>query len=118
MKGWREIVAEAKKQVTLLSVDEVREKIQQGDPVVLIDVREAEEYGRGRIPEGVHIPRGRLEMEMEDRFSDLDQEIILHCAGGGRSAVAALALKQMGYTRVASMEGGFGGWVRAGFPVA
>lgn len=116
MKTWKECVAEAKREVVLLSVKEVKEKFDQKEKLVLIDVREPEEYQRGHIPGGVNVPRGVLEMTVEEEIRDPATQIILHCASGGRSAVAALTLKKMGYQNVASMEGGFKAWVQLGFP--
>lgn len=116
MKMWRDLVAEAKREVSLLEVKDVQEKMSQGE-FILIDVREPDEWQGGRLPKAVHIPRGILEMTMERSFKDPAKPIILYCAGGGRSAVAAQALKKMGFEDVASMEGGFEGWKRSGFPV-
>jgi len=117
MKTWRELVHEAKQEIGLLQVGEVKEKMDQQDNFLLIDVRELEEHQKGRIPEAALIPRGVLEMTIEQRVQDKTKLIILHCAGGGRSAVAAQSLKKMGYENVASMEGGFGEWIRAGYPI-
>ncbi len=117
MKTWKDLVAEAKKEVTLLQVRDVKEKMDGGESVILIDVREPEEHQKMRIPKSTNVPRGILEMTVEDNVKDPNQQIILHCAGGGRSAVAALSLKKMGYRNVASMEGGMNGWAQAGYPV-
>ncbi len=117
MKGWKDLVGEAKKEVPLLQVQEVKGKLDAGEEFLLIDVREADEYQKGRIPNGISMPRGVLEMRVEQHVKDSKKQLILHCAGGGRSAVAAQSLKKMGYENVASMEGGFDGWCRAGYPV-
>lgn len=117
MKMWRDLIAEAKREVSLLQVNDVKEKLDQGDDFILIDVREPEEHQSGRLPKSVPIPRGILEMTMERHFKDPAKPVVLYCAGGGRSAVAAQALKKMGYENVASMEGGYDGWARSGFPV-
>ncbi len=123
-KTWREMVQEAKRQVTLVSVDEVKQKIGAGERFILVDVREPDEYQRGHIKGALSIPRGVLEMSVDREsrgfnpaFADPTTPVILHCAAGGRSAMAALVMKQMGVTNVASMEGGFDGWARAGYPV-
>lgn len=118
MKSWQDMMAEAKKEITLLSTEDVKTKLHQEDDFVLIDCREAEETQKGIIPKSVLIPRGVLEMTVERHFTDRDKAIVVYCAGGGRSALAAYALKQMGYTCVASMEGGFGHWEKSGFPIA
>ncbi len=117
MKTWKDLVGEAKKEVMLFQVKEVKELFDLGEDFILIDVREPDEFHKGRIPRSMLAPRGILEMMVEQNIKDLKKQIILHCAGGGRSAVAALSLKEMGYERVASMEGGFDSWVKAGYPV-
>ncbi|MEK7285711.1 MAG: rhodanese-like domain-containing protein [Nitrospirota bacterium] len=116
MKNWKDLVREAKQEVTLLQVSDVKKKMDDQDDFLLVDVREADEHQKGRVPEAALIPRGVLEMTIEQHVKDSKKMIILHCAGGGRSAVAALSLKKMGYENVASMEGGFGEWLRAGYP--
>jgi len=117
MKTWREMMMEAKKEITLLQAADVKGKLDRGEEMVLIDCREAEEYQGGRIPGAVLIPRGVIEMTMEQRGQDRGKPIVVYCAGGGRSAMAAHALKQMGYRHVASMEGGFGSWRQFGLPI-
>ncbi len=117
MKRWKEMMAEAKQEILLLEVADLKTKIDQKEDFVLIDCREAEELQDGHIAESVFIPRGVLEMTVERHFSDQDKNIVIYCAGGGRSALAAQSLKNMGYTAVASMEGGFGAWRKAGFPI-
>ena len=82
---------------------------------VLIDVREQSEYVQGFIPGARWIPRGFLEIRIEDAVPDRDAGLILYCAGGVRSALAARSLREMGYTKVSSMAGGFGAWKRAGY---
>jgi rhodanese-related sulfurtransferase len=116
MKTWKDLVAEAKKEIGLLQVSEVKAKMVQQEDFLLIDVREQEEYKQGRLPEAACIPRGTLEMTIADQVKDTSKLIILHCGGGGRSALAAQSLKKMGYENVASMEGGFKAWMLAGYP--
>jgi len=113
---WKDIVAEAKKGIALLQPAEVKTRLDQPSEVILIDVREKEEFDQGHLPKSFHVARGVLEMTLEKNLRDTQREIILYCAGGGRSAVAAQALKRMGYQNVASMEGGFEGWKRSGYP--
>ncbi len=117
MKTWKDLVCEAKKEIGLLQVSEVKAKMDQQADFLLIDVREPEECENGRLPEAALIPRGIIEMTIEDHVKDTKKLIILHCAGGGRSAVAAQSLKKMGYENVASMEGGFKEWTRQGYPI-
>jgi rhodanese-related sulfurtransferase len=117
-----DLVAEAKGRIENLSVDEVADELAGGATV--IDIREAEErLERGAIPGSVHAPRGMLEFyaDPESKYHrpefDPDARIILHCAAGGRSALAAAVLQDMGYTNVAHLESGFEGWSKAGRPV-
>jgi len=82
----------------------------------LIDVREADEVEQGIIAGAVHIPRGFLELRVEDTVPDKSQPVIVYCAGGTRSALAAKSLQDLGYTDVVSLAGGFNGWKGAGVP--
>jgi rhodanese-related sulfurtransferase len=107
-------------------VDSVRPKIQEctvadvvarrtaDDGFLLIDVREESEFAAGHIPGALHISKGVIERDIEEKVPDTDAEIILYCGGGYRSVLAALNLNQMGYTNVTSMDGGFRGWKEAG----
>ena len=75
-----------------------------------LDVREPDEYSQGTIPDAIHIPRGNLESNVEGRITDHDEEVVVYCAGGVRSAFAAKTLTELGYTNVVSMAGGFNRW--------
>jgi sulfur-carrier protein adenylyltransferase/sulfurtransferase len=81
---------------------------------ILIDVREKDEWVEGSIPGARWIPRGFLELRIEDQVPEKSAEIVLYCAGGTRSALAARALGELGYTNVKSLAGGFSAWKRAG----
>ena len=80
------------------------------DEALFLDVREADEYAQGALPGALHLPRGLLELQVEGRVPDKDRKIIVYCAGGTRSALAAQALGNLGYSEVASMIGGFNRW--------
>lgn len=92
-------------------------KQQRGEAFVLIDVRQEDEYRQARIPFAVNMPRGFLEAEILKHISDPQAQIICHCGGGGRSALAAQTLQQMGFRNVASMAGGLRAWKALGLPV-
>jgi molybdopterin/thiamine biosynthesis adenylyltransferase/rhodanese-related sulfurtransferase len=77
---------------------------------LFLDVRESDEYAQGAVPGAVHLPRGMMELQIEGRVPDKDRKIVVYCAGGTRSALAAQALGQLGYSEVASMSGGFNKW--------
>lgn len=116
-------VAAAKQRIENLSVDATAAERERGDALV-VDIREREEREReGAIPGAIHVPRGLLEWMTDPASSyhrpelEPGRRIILHCAGGGRSALAADTLQQMGYTDVAHLEGGFTAWKAAGQPV-
>jgi rhodanese-related sulfurtransferase len=118
-----DLVAQAKSRIENLSVEQVAEELAQGQALV-IDIREAEErVVDGAIPGTVHAPRGMLEFyaDPSSRFHrpefDPQRRIILHCSAGGRSALAAATLLDMGYTDVAHLESGFEGWRQAGKPI-
>ncbi len=115
-----EMVAEAKQRVENLNVDQVAAEVERGE-AVLIDLREPEErVQNGAIPGAVHAPRGMLEFYADPTSSyhrrefDPNRRTILHCAAGGRSALAADMLRQMGYANVAHLDGGFTAWKEAG----
>lgn len=115
-------VAEIKSQIDNLTVDEVAAEREQG--ALVIDIRESEELAQhGKIPGSLHIPRGMLEFHADSttRYYNPelspDKRIILHCAGGVRSALGVAALQELGYENVAHLEGGFGAWAQAGAPV-
>jgi rhodanese-related sulfurtransferase len=121
-KSAAEMVAEAKQKIDNLSVDEVAAELESGD-AVLVDLREpAELAATGRIPGSVHVPRGMLEFHADPssayHLPELDpaKRVILHCAAGGRSALAAVTLKEMGYEQAAHLDGGFTAWKDAGRP--
>lgn len=116
-----ELVAEAKAQVENLTPDQVEAELQSGD-AVLVDLREPEEVAAAKIPGSVHIPRGMLEFRADptspysEPALDPSKRVILHCASGGRSALGAIALQQLGYDNVAHLDGGIGAWKEAGKP--
>ena len=118
-KTYSDLFAEIRQSVKLLSLDELKARLEQrkDKPFTLVDVREKDEFRAGFIPGAVHIPRAHLEMQAEQKLPDKNAEIILYCGGGFRSALAGDALQKMGYTNVASMDGGWRAWTAAGAPV-
>ena len=116
MKSGADLIAEAKQRISEVSPQQVRERIQKGEQLVLLDVREPNEWNLGRVPGAVHIPRGIMETSIEARVPRAAQ-VVIYCASGNRSALAADTLKQMGYGSVSSMSGGFRDWVGTGGPV-
>ena len=109
MPTFRDLLSQTKaeiREVTTAETDELRHR----DGVVLLDVREADEFEEGAIPGAVFIPRGHLESQVEGRLPDKDAPVVVYCAGGVRSAFAAKTLEELGYADVVSMAGGFGRW--------
>ncbi|MDP8243665.1 MAG: rhodanese-like domain-containing protein [Candidatus Hinthialibacter antarcticus] len=115
--GFLKLVQESKKRVVETNVAEVKQRMDASEEFVLVDVREDHEWDNGRLPQAIHLGKGIIERDVEGKLPDHDQEIILYCGGGYRSALAADALQQMGYTNVKSMDGGFTGWKNAGLPI-
>ncbi len=123
MRTAAEMVAEAKQKVENLSVEEAARELESGE-ALLVDIREpGERVKEGAIPGALEAPRGMLEFWADpsspyhrDQLSP-DRRIILHCAAGGRSALAAATLQEMGYERVAHLDGGIRAWKEAGKPV-
>lgn len=120
-----QIVAEARKTIPELTVAQAREKLDQGQIGLLLDVREPVEWEKGHIPGAVLAPRGMLEWYADpttpyakpELTTKRDAHIIVACASGGRSMLAAQTLQSMGYTNVVSMVGGFNEWSKQGFPI-
>jgi molybdopterin/thiamine biosynthesis adenylyltransferase len=116
MSAFKELIRRVKSEIREVSPDEAREAASLG--AVLVDVREADEWSQGYAPGALFIPRGFLELRVEEKVPDKEREVVLYCAGGTRSALAARSLQDLGYRSVASMAGGFTRWKEAGLPVA
>jgi rhodanese-related sulfurtransferase len=113
MKSGTDLVEEAKKRIKEVTPAEAMRMREQDPSIVYLDVREPNEWNLGRIPGSVFIARGNLESRVEATIPR-EKKIIIYCARGNRSALAADTMQQMGYTDVASMSQGFIGWVDAG----
>jgi len=116
-KDYEKLVAEAKKRITEISPTNAAAKM-KSDSAVIVDVREREEWDEGHIPGAIHLSRGMIELDIEEKVPDPETMIICHCGGGGRSALAAESLQKMGYKKVRSMAGGFRAWKALGLPTA
>ena len=113
-----QLLKKVKEEISEVSAEKVRKDLEDGDGIHLVDVREREEVMDGYIPGAKLIPRGFLELSVEEDVStDRGSPIVLYCAGGSRSAFAARDLEMMGYTNVSSMIGGIKGWKDAGYPI-
>jgi molybdopterin/thiamine biosynthesis adenylyltransferase/rhodanese-related sulfurtransferase len=118
-KTYSDLFAEVRRGVSTITLDDLRSRLeaQKTQPFTLVDVREKDEFKNGFIPGAIHIPRGFLEMQAEQRLSDKSAEIIVYCAGGTRSAFAAKTLADLGYANVLSANPGFVRWKDLGYPV-
>ncbi len=110
------LVNDAKSRVKETSVAEVKKRMDAGEKLTLVDTREDNEWAKGHIAGAVHLGKGVIERDIEGAVPNKEQEIILYCGGGFRSALAADALKKMGYKNAVSMDGGWRGWNEQGFP--
>ena len=114
-KTYQELMAEARDNVPEVTIDEVQAQMENGARPTLLDVREREEYREGHLEGSVPLPRGFLEMRIEEAVPDKSTPIVAYCAGGVRSLIAARTLKEMGYEKVTSMSGGYTAWKNAGY---
>jgi rhodanese-related sulfurtransferase len=112
-----QIVKDAKTRIREVSLDDVKARLDRGDKFVLVDVREESEYAKDHLPGAIHLGKGVIERDIEDRVSQLNTPVVLYCGGGYRSALAADNLQKMGYTNVLSMDGGIRGWREKHFPL-
>lgn len=114
MPSYQEILEQ--KRATVREVDARQSARMRQQGAILIDVREQDEVDQGIVPGAIHIPRGYLEMRIEEAVRDRDVPLVVYCAGGVRSLFGAEALTELGYRDVVSMAGGFSGWKAAGLP--
>ena len=112
-KSGMDLINEAKTRIREVTPKEVRDMRARGEKAVYLDVREPNEWNLGRIPGAMHIPRGTLETKVEAAIPR-DRKVVIYCAGGNRSALAADTMQQMGYGDVVSMSGGWTGWAQSG----
>ncbi len=115
MKTFTQLLNDVKQEIQELNPVQIKEKLDKKEHFQLLDVREKEEVAQGYIKDAITIPRGFLELKVENAISDRNTPIIVYCAGGVRSAMAAKTLKEMGYENVISMSGGFTKWKNEGF---
>ena len=114
-KTYKELMDEARAAVPEVTVDDVKARLENGQHPVLLDVREREEYREGHLEGALALPRGFMEMRVEEAVPDKSAPVVAYCAGGVRSLIAARTLKEMGYTDVSSMAGGYTAWKNAGY---
>ncbi|HKD90858.1 MAG TPA: rhodanese-like domain-containing protein [Terriglobales bacterium] len=116
--GFLKLVNDAKTRVRECTVDDLKQKMDRREPIVVVDVREESEYARDHIPGSIHLGKGVIERDIEARCPDTNTPLYLYCGGGFRSALSADNLQKMGYTNVISVDGGYRGWKGKGYPLA
>jgi rhodanese-related sulfurtransferase len=112
-----QIVDDAKKRIREVKIGEVKTMLDHGQKFLLLDVREESEYVKDHLPGSIHVGKGIIERDIEERVPDMNAPMVLYCGGGFRSALAADNLQKMGYQNVSSMDGGIRGWREKGFPL-
>jgi rhodanese-related sulfurtransferase len=111
------IVDDARSRIHETNTDEIKARLDRGDRFLLVDVREESEWAKDHLPGAIHMGKGVIERDVEQKVPDLHAEIVLYCGGGFRSALAADNLQKMGYTNVLSMDGGIRDWREKGYPL-
>src|SRR5437879_7828200 len=116
-KTYKQIMDEARQIVPEVSPEQVKARLDKGEGPSGLDVREKEEIRQGYVPGALPLPRGFLEMRVEEAVPDKNTSIVAYCGGGTRSLLAGRILKELGYTNVVSMRGGFTSWKNQGLPI-
>ena len=114
---YSDLMADVRKTIKTVTLEEIKRRLDAKQPMVLLDVREKEEVRGGFIPGAISVPRGFLEIQIEQKITDKSAPIVAYCAGGTRSALAAKTLAELGYTNVESANPGFVRWKDLGFPM-
>ena len=112
-----DLVAAAKQNITEVTVDNAKNKLSN---MSVLDVREPAEFSAGHLPGAINIPRGVLEFKITahpELQNKQDEDLIVYCQSGGRSALATVALNQLGYSKAVSMAGGFKAWSDNGYNI-
>jgi rhodanese-related sulfurtransferase len=112
-----QIVNDARARVKEVTVDDVKAMLDRGEKCLLVDVREESEFARDHLPGAIHLGKGVIERDIEQRVPDTGAKLVLYCGGGFRSALAADNLQKMGYANVISMDGGIRIWRERKYPV-
>ena len=116
-KTYSELLQDVRSSVRQVSLEEMKRRIESKEPYVFVDVREKDEWRQGFVPGALHVPRGFLEMQAEQKLPDRKAKIVVYCAGGVRSAFAAKSLAELGYENVESANTGFVRWKDLGYPM-
>ncbi|MGD1071242.1 MAG: rhodanese-like domain-containing protein [Bryobacteraceae bacterium] len=115
--GFLTLVNDAKTRIKETDIDGYKRMLDQGEAVVLVDVREDHEWNAGHVKGAVHLSKGTIERDVEAKYPDKDVKLMLYCGGGFRSALAADNLVKMGYTEAMSLDGGWRALKESGLPL-
>jgi len=115
--GFLKLVNEARPQVKEITIQEARDRLAKNPKVILLDVREDSEWAKGHAAEAVHLGKGILERDLQTKFPNPTEEIIMYCGGGYRSVLTAAVAQKMGYRNVYSLKGGYRGMLEAQWPM-
>jgi len=115
--GFLKLVTEKRPYVKEITIDEARDRLARNPKAVLLDVREDHEWDKDHAEGAVHLGKGVLERDLESKFPNIDQELIMYCGGGYRSVLTAAVAQEMGYHNVYSVIGGYKGLVQARWPI-
>lgn len=115
-RTWQDFVADARTRIREVSQEEFRQWLAEGRDLTILDVREANDHAHSRIEGAINIPRGVVELEIEDSVPNREKTIVAYCGGGGRSSMVADVLGQMGYRNVYSLQGGYKQWKEKPYP--
>src|SRR6516162_161127 len=114
---YTDLISDVRKRTKQVSLDELKRRIDAGEKLVLVDVREKDEWRGGYLPGAISLPRGFLEIQAEQKLPDKSARIVAYCAGGTRSALAAVTLNELGYTHVETANPGFVRWKDLNYPM-
>ncbi|KPJ99949.1 MAG: hypothetical protein AMJ60_03235 [Desulfobacterales bacterium SG8_35] len=112
-----QFVADAKARIVEVTPQQVKADMDANKPVILLDVRDSEEFAAGHLPRAMNISRGLLEFKVGSMIPDKNANIVLYCRTDARSALATAIMQEMGYTNVRNMQGAFKAWGEAGYPI-
>ena len=115
--GFQALVDDAKTRVKQIDIDGYKKMVDAKEALLLVDVREDNEWAAGHAKGAVHLGKGIIERDIEKTVADKSTTLVLYCGGGFRSALAGDALLRMGYNNVISLDGGWRAWNQAGLPV-
>ncbi|KTD57005.1 rhodanese domain protein [Legionella santicrucis] len=113
--GFLALVRDSKNRIQEITPQVLKEKMDHQEPVLIIDVREADEWETGYIPTAIHLSKGIIERDIEKKIPDFNTRIVVYCSGGFRCALVADNLQKIGYTQVYSLDTGLQGWLDAGY---